>query len=96
MYQYDDFDRQSTGARCNNYREQTERYLAGKLSEDEFRTATTQRSVRAALSTYASVTSPTVLCPAPATRISRHLDNSAIEVTAFKHAPEHGNSIGQK
>ncbi|NCF32089.1 MAG: nitrite/sulfite reductase, partial [Proteobacteria bacterium] len=36
MYQYDDFDRQFVKERVAHYREQTERYLAGKLSEDEF------------------------------------------------------------
>ena len=36
MYQYDDFDRQFVTERVAHYREQTERYLAGKLSEDEF------------------------------------------------------------
>ena len=36
MYQYDDFDRQFVQERVAHYREQTERYLAGKLSEDEF------------------------------------------------------------
>ena len=36
MYQYDNFDRQFVQERVAHYREQTERYLAGKLSEDEF------------------------------------------------------------
>ena len=36
MYQYDDFDRQFVQERVAHYREQTERYLAGKLSEHEF------------------------------------------------------------
>ncbi len=36
MYQYDDFDRQFVKERVAHYREQTERYLAGQLSEDEF------------------------------------------------------------
>ena len=36
MYQYDEFDRQFVQERVAHYREQTERYLAGKLSEDEF------------------------------------------------------------
>ena len=36
MYQYDDFDRQFVQERVAHYREQTERYLAGKLNEDEF------------------------------------------------------------
>lgn len=36
MYQYDDFDRQFVQERVAHYREQTERYLAGKLTEDEF------------------------------------------------------------
>ncbi len=36
MYQYDDFDHQFLKERVAHYRQQTERYLAGKLSEDEF------------------------------------------------------------
>ncbi|MEC7379948.1 MAG: nitrite/sulfite reductase [Pseudomonadota bacterium] len=36
MYQYDDFDRKFVQERVAHYREQTERYLAGQLSEDEF------------------------------------------------------------
>jgi sulfite reductase (NADPH) hemoprotein beta-component len=36
MYQYDDFDRNFVAERVSHYRAQTERYLAGKLSEDEF------------------------------------------------------------
>lgn len=36
MYQYDDFDRKFVAERVSHYRAQTERYLAGKLSEDEF------------------------------------------------------------
>jgi sulfite reductase (NADPH) hemoprotein beta-component len=37
MYQYTDFDKQFVRARAAQYRDQLERYLAGKLSEDEFR-----------------------------------------------------------
>ncbi|HSG89144.1 MAG TPA: nitrite/sulfite reductase [Pseudomonadales bacterium] len=36
MYQYDDFDQQIVDERVAHYREQTERYLAGQLSEAEF------------------------------------------------------------
>jgi len=36
MYQYDEFDRQFLAERVAHYRDQTERYLAGHLSEDEF------------------------------------------------------------
>jgi sulfite reductase (NADPH) hemoprotein beta-component len=36
MYQYDDFDRNFVAERVQHYRSQTERYLAGKLSEEEF------------------------------------------------------------
>ena len=36
MYQYDDFDRTFVAERVEHYRAQTQRYLAGKLSEDEF------------------------------------------------------------
>ena len=36
MYRYDQFDHQFVSDRVNHYREQTERYLAGELSEDEF------------------------------------------------------------
>ena len=36
MYRYDDFDRNFVAERVAHYRDQTERYLAGKLSEDEF------------------------------------------------------------
>jgi sulfite reductase (NADPH) hemoprotein beta-component len=37
MYQYTEFDRQFVRQRAAQYRDQLERYLAGKLSEDEFR-----------------------------------------------------------
>ena len=37
MYQYTEFDKQFVRARAAQYRDQLERYLAGKLSEDEFR-----------------------------------------------------------
>ncbi|CAE7366931.1 sir1 [Symbiodinium necroappetens] len=36
MYRYDDFDRNFVAERVAHYRSQTERYLAGKLSDDEF------------------------------------------------------------
>jgi len=36
MYRYDEFDRTFLAERVSHYRAQTERYLAGKLSEDEF------------------------------------------------------------
>ena len=36
MYRYDSFDRQFVNERVAHYRAQTERYLAGELSEDEF------------------------------------------------------------
>ena len=36
MYQYDDFDRNFVAERVEHFRAQTERYLDGKLSEDEF------------------------------------------------------------
>ena len=36
MYRYDDFDRNFVAERVRNYRAQTQRYLAGKLSEEEF------------------------------------------------------------
>jgi sulfite reductase (NADPH) hemoprotein beta-component len=37
MYRYDNFDRSIVSARVKQFRSQTERFLAGKLSEDEFR-----------------------------------------------------------
>jgi sulfite reductase (NADPH) hemoprotein beta-component len=37
MYRYTDFDRQFVHARAAQYRDQLERHLAGKLSEEEFR-----------------------------------------------------------
>ncbi len=36
MYQYDNFDRQFVQERVEHYRAQTQRYLDGKLSEEEF------------------------------------------------------------
>ncbi|NKB97777.1 MAG: nitrite/sulfite reductase [Pseudomonadales bacterium] len=36
MYTYDEFDRTFVAERVAHYREQTERYLAGELAEDEF------------------------------------------------------------
>jgi sulfite reductase (NADPH) hemoprotein beta-component len=37
MYQYDDYDQKIVDDRVEQYRDQTRRYLAGELSEDEFR-----------------------------------------------------------
>lgn len=37
MYRYDDYDRQIVLERVAQFRDQTERYLAGKLAEDDFR-----------------------------------------------------------
>jgi sulfite reductase (NADPH) hemoprotein beta-component len=37
MYQYTDFDRQFVRQRAAQYRDQLERNLAGKLTDDEFR-----------------------------------------------------------
>lgn len=36
MYQYNSFDKQFVAERVSQYRDQTQRYLAGELSEDEF------------------------------------------------------------
>ncbi len=36
MYKYDEYDQRMVEERAAQYREQTERFLAGKLSEDEF------------------------------------------------------------
>jgi len=36
MYRYDNFDRRFVAERVDHYRAQTQRYLAGELSEDEF------------------------------------------------------------
>jgi len=36
MYQYNNFDKQFVAERVAQYRDQTQRYLAGELSEDEF------------------------------------------------------------
>lgn len=38
MYQYDNYDQQVVDDRVKQYRDQTRRYLAGELSEDEFKT----------------------------------------------------------
>ena len=37
MYQYDQIDRQLVAERVAQYRDQTQRYLAGKIAEDDFR-----------------------------------------------------------
>jgi sulfite reductase (NADPH) hemoprotein beta-component len=37
MYQYDQIDRQLVAERVAQYRDQTQRFLAGKISEDDFR-----------------------------------------------------------
>ncbi len=37
MYQYTDFDREFVQARADQYRDQLQRYLAGELSDDEFK-----------------------------------------------------------
>ncbi len=37
MYQYDEFDRTLVNERVAQFRDQTRRFLAGELSEDEFR-----------------------------------------------------------
>ncbi len=37
MYQYTEFDRQFVQQRADQFRDQLERWQAGKLSEDDFR-----------------------------------------------------------
>ena len=37
MYQYDDFDRRIVRERVDQFRDQTRRFLAGELSEDDYR-----------------------------------------------------------
>ena len=37
MYQYDDIDRTLVAERVAQFRDQTRRFLAGELSEEEFR-----------------------------------------------------------
>ncbi len=37
MYKYDNYDQTIVNERVNQFRDQTERFLAGKLSEEEFR-----------------------------------------------------------
>jgi len=37
MYQYDAYDQKIVDQRVAQFRDQTQRYLAGELSEDEFR-----------------------------------------------------------
>ena len=37
MYQYDEIDRSFVNERVAEFRDQTRRFLAGELSEDEFR-----------------------------------------------------------
>ncbi len=37
MYQYDEYDQQIVNERVEQFRDQTQRYLAGELSEDEYR-----------------------------------------------------------
>ena len=37
MYQYDAYDQTIVNQRVAQYRDQTKRYLAGELSDDEFR-----------------------------------------------------------
>ena len=36
MYRYNEFDQQFVDERVAHYRDQTQRYLAGTLSDDEF------------------------------------------------------------
>lgn len=38
MYQYDDYDQKIVDERVTQFRDQTDRFLAGKIGEDEFRT----------------------------------------------------------
>ncbi|NDE72892.1 MAG: nitrite reductase, partial [Betaproteobacteria bacterium] len=37
MYQYTDFDRQFVRSRAAQYRDQLQRHLAGRLSDDDFK-----------------------------------------------------------
>ena len=37
MYRYDDYDREAVAERVSQFRDQTRRFLAGELTEDEFR-----------------------------------------------------------
>ena len=46
MYKYDAIDQQIVNERVAQYRDQTNRYLAGELSEDEFRPLRLQNGLR--------------------------------------------------
>ena len=48
MYQYDAVDRTLVAERVAEYRDQTSRFLSGKLSEDEFDRCASQWPIRAA------------------------------------------------
>ena len=37
MYQYDEYDQKAVDERVDQYREQTRRFLAGELTDEEFR-----------------------------------------------------------
>lgn len=45
MYKYDDYDRKLVSERVAQFRNQTERFLAGELTEDEFRTLRLQNGL---------------------------------------------------
>jgi sulfite reductase (NADPH) hemoprotein beta-component len=45
MYQYQTIDRGAVRQRAQQFRRQTERFLAGTLSEDEFRTLCRQNGL---------------------------------------------------
>ena len=64
MYKYDAIDQQIVNERVAQYRDQTNRYLAGELSEDEFRPLRLQNGLRTIRSGVFRRTSyGAVLCP---------------------------------
>jgi sulfite reductase (NADPH) hemoprotein beta-component len=59
MYLYDEYDQRLVDERVAQYRGQTARYLAGKLSDDEFRPLRLQNGL------YVSVTRRCCASPPP-------------------------------
>ena len=97
MYRYDEFDHAFVHERVSQFREQVERRLAGKLTEDEFRPLRLRNGLYLQLHAYMlRIAIPYgVLSPAPVAP-ARH-DRPALRprLRPFHHAAEFAVQLGE-
>ena len=88
MYRYDSHDHRFVAERVAQFRDQTRRFLAGELTEDEFRPLRLQTAVHPEVRADAAGRHlrPAVIDPVAQAGTS---DASMTEATATHHAPEH-------